>query len=110
MTITLRYPEYGEGCEHTFPDDWEFGGAVGGDPRADKRWRPTNYVYFDRTLRPIHYTCVPLCDHAALTVFKGAVQRYRPDSKIFFIQAQRPDGTEEMIYQDVEGALGGSTS
>lgn len=109
MTITLRYPEFG-GCEHTYPDDWEFGGAKGGDPRADSRWQPTTYIFMNRNFRPIFIGSDSLCDHEAINSKRLRVDSYHTDSKVYYIQAQRPDGTEELIYSDMEGALGGSTS
>lgn len=109
MTITLRYPEWGD-CEHTYPDDWEFGGAVGGDPRTDSRWRPTTYIFMNRALAPVYVGSDPLCDHEAIEGTRKRVDSHFPSSKVYYIKAQRPDGREEMIYQDIEGALGGRTS
>lgn len=54
---------------HEFEDDWEFGGADGLDPRADPRWRPTTYEYFDGGLHPIYVTQTPLCDDQAIDEF-----------------------------------------
>lgn len=108
MTILLRYPEWG--CEHLYPDDWTFGGAVGGDPRADPRWETTTYIFMNRMLAPIYVGSDPLCDHQAIEEKRLAVDGYFPGSKVYYIKAQRPDGSEEMIYQDIEGALGGSAS
>ena len=54
---------------HFFPDDWQFGGASGVDPRADPRWRPSTYVYFDAHLTILHVTQVPKCDDEAIDQF-----------------------------------------
>lgn len=108
MTIALAYPEYG--CSHEFPDDWVFGGAIGADPRADDRWRPTVYAYLNNKLRPIFVDSSSLCDHQAVQEKRLAVEGYFPPTKVYYIQAQRPDGTTQLIYHDIEGALGGSTN
>lgn len=109
MTIIIRRNDL-EGCEHEYPDDWTFGGANGGDPRADSRFQTTTYVYLNRNLRPIFVDSSSLCDHIAIQVKRLAVDGYFPPSKVFYIQAQRPGSDKpEMIYSDVEGALGGST-
>jgi hypothetical protein len=54
---------------HEYPDDWKFGGANGLDPRVDERYAPDTYVYFDRSLRILHLTQVPLCDDQAIDEF-----------------------------------------
>lgn len=107
MTILLRYPEWG--CEHEYPDDWTFGGAKGGDPRADQRFQPTTYIFMNRMLAPIYIGSDPLCDHEAIHSKRLRVDSYHTGSKVFYIKAQRPDGSEEIIYSDIDGALGGST-
>lgn len=103
MTIILRRHHIPD-CEHEYPDDWEFGGANGGDPRADRRWQPTTYEYLNRNLRPVYVSTVPLCDHEAIHRERVLVDTFR-GSRIFYIRATRPDDTVEMIYNDMEGAL-----
>jgi hypothetical protein len=61
--------DYIEPHQHHYPADWRFGGVDGLDPRADIRYRPSTYVYFDRRLQPIHLTQVPLCDNQAIDEF-----------------------------------------
>lgn len=100
--IEIEYPEYG--CKHEWPDDWEFGGANGLDPRADSRWMPSTYQYLDKGLNQIHVSQVPLCDHAAKGLFKGAVERYK-HAEACYIIVDRPDGKPEMILRpEVLGA------
>lgn len=106
--IVLEYPEWG--CEHEFPDDWTFGGAVGADPRADPRYLPTTYEFLDRSFRRIHVCCSPLCDHEAIRGKRPRIEGSFRDAKVFYIKAIRPDGTTEVVYSDIEGALGVSTT
>lgn len=108
MTILLRYPEISPDCEHIYPDDWTFGGAKGGDPRADQRFLPTIYTFLDRMLSPIYIGSDCLCDHEAIHSKRLRVDNHHTSSKVFYIRAERPDGCTEMIYSDIEGALGGS--
>lgn len=62
--------EYGvDHDEHEFPEDWIFAGANGIDPRADVRWMPTTYQYFDEKLKLLHTTQTPLCDDQAIDEF-----------------------------------------
>jgi hypothetical protein len=81
---------------HTYSDDWDFGGANGLDPRADIRYRPTTYRYFDARLRVIDLTQVPLCDDQAIDEFTK-VAGYGPGFSPVWLQATRPDGTVETI-------------
>ena len=81
---------------HQFPDDWEFGGARGMDPRADRRWRPTTYLYLDDHLHVIETTQTPLCDDQALDEFTK-VRDYGPGYRPAFLQAKRPDGTLDVL-------------
>lgn len=106
--IKLEYPEWG--CEHEWPDDWVFGGAIGGDPRADPRYLPTVYEFLDRNLRRIHTCCSPLCDHEAIQDKRVRIERSFKDAKVFYIKAIRPDKSFQLIYADVEGALSVSTN
>lgn len=94
--IVIEYPH--TDCSHEYPNDWDFGGANGLDPRADPRWMPTTYQYLDKELNEIHITQVPLCDHAAKGLFKGTVERYK-HRPVCYIIADRPDGRPEMILR-----------
>lgn len=91
--------------EHTFPDDWIFAGDNDADPRADPRWRPTTYVYFDQKLRPIWHTQTPLCDHQALDEFTKVTQfgptfqpmlieKHEPGKKSIFLPYQYDPATD----------------
>lgn len=97
--IILDYPEYG--CSHSFPPDWEFGGHLGGDPRADPRWQPSTYEYFDSKLHRIMITQAVLCDHAALTVQRAAIEQ-RTGGTVCYIFVTRPDGTPEILLSELE--------
>lgn len=55
--------------EHTYPDDWTFGGALGLDPRADERWQATTYYYYADDATILWTTQTPLCDDQALDEF-----------------------------------------
>lgn len=77
---------------HEWPDDWEFGGATGQDPRSDPRWRPTTYVYLDEGLHRVHLTQTPLCDDQAIDEFT----RYR-GSRASYLQVRRPDSGLELL-------------
>lgn len=77
---------------HELPDDWQFGGPDGLDPKADPRWKPTVYTYFDDKLFPIHVTTKPFCDDEAIddfTLVASWGQSFNP----VWIQAKRLDGT-----------------
>lgn len=54
---------------HEFPNDWEFSGANGRDPRGDQRWRGDTYIYLDDHLNSIWTTQTPLCDEQAIDEF-----------------------------------------
>jgi len=67
MKIKCRYGfdhEY-----HEYPNDWIMGGANGEDPRADPRWKPTTYLYYDWQAQVIWTTQTPLCDDQAIDEF-----------------------------------------
>lgn len=81
---------------HELPPDWEFGGPTGLDPRADPRWRPDVYTYFDDRLFPIHLTTVPFCDDEAIDNFTQ-VAGYGRDFNPVWIQVKRVDGTVETL-------------
>lgn len=57
------------GAYHVYPDDWIFGGAGDLDPRADPRYMPDTYFYYDYKLREIYMTQTPLCDDMAIDNF-----------------------------------------
>ena len=102
--ISLDYPEWK--CSHEYPDDWVFGGPLGGDPRADVRYRPNVYEFLDWKLQVIHTDCSPLCDHEAVSGKRMSVDRNFPTSKVYYIKVTRPDGSTGLIYSDIEGAIG----
>lgn len=81
---------------HEYPDDWRFGGASDLDPRADSRYRPTVYEYYDSSAQVIHTTVVPLCDDEAIDRFTD-VAAYGPAYNPVWLSAKRPDGTLEML-------------
>lgn len=54
---------------HEYPEDWEFGGANNLDPRSDRRYVPTTYIYLDANLREVWSTQTPLCLDQALDEF-----------------------------------------
>lgn len=68
MTVVIECP-YEPVHEHEFPEDWEFGGANQLDPRSDRRWTPTTYVYLDSNLHEVWTTQVPLCLDQAIDEF-----------------------------------------
>lgn len=75
--------------EHRFPSDWQFGGANDLDPRADPRWKPTVYEYFDEGLHSIHRTVAPLCDDEAIDNFTR-VAGWGPTFRPVYLSAQHP--------------------
>lgn len=81
--------------EHKFPEDWIFGGANDLDPRADPRWKPTTYVYYDQNASEITLTQAPLCDDEALDLF-SQVARFR-GAQPKWCSAKRPGGVVEML-------------
>lgn len=54
---------------HEFSDDWSFGGARNQDPRADRRWTQTTYIYLNDHLNVVWTTQAPLCLDQALDEF-----------------------------------------
>lgn len=94
--IELSHTVADEECVHEFPDDWDFGGANRTDPRADSRWQPTTYIYFDDRLRDVHITQVPICDNEAIDNF-SKVAEYGPAFNPRWLHAKRPDGTTSPI-------------
>lgn len=66
ITVQCRYePPH----THTYPDDWEFGGPAGTDPRSDSRWRGDTFLYYDENFNQIWLTQTPLCDDQAIDEF-----------------------------------------
>lgn len=94
--IDLIHEALGEEHAHEFPDDWTFGGPNETDPRADPRWKPTTYEYYDSKVRRIHVTQVPLCDDEALDYFTK-VAGWGAGFDPVWVSAKRPDGNMEML-------------
>lgn len=94
--ILLTHLPSDEECVHEFPDDWQFGGANGTDPRADTRWVQSTYLYYDDRLRVVHFTQVPICDNEAIDYFTK-VASYGPEFNPCFLQVKRPDGHIEPV-------------
>ena len=93
MRVKCRFePEH----FHEYPDDWEFGGPTGLDPRADSRWRPTTYEYWDDQANRIHLTQVPLCDDQAIDEFTK-VAAYGPAFNPVWLSKKVPGGKLEML-------------
>jgi TPR repeat protein len=70
-----------EGPDHEYAWDWLFGGADQNDPRADARWKPNTYTYYDERLDIICTTQTPLCDDQAIDEFTrvaGMGPKYKP--------------------------------
>lgn len=82
--------------EHVYPEGWEFGGANGSDPRADPRWEPNTFTYWNDDATIAWITQTPLCDDQAIDEFTKVAAMgsgFRPR----WLQVKRPDGTEEML-------------
>lgn len=82
--------------EHEFPEDWIFGGASGLDPRADPRWRPTTYEYYNERAERLWCTQTPLCDDQALDECTK-IASMGPTFNPHWISAIRPDTGAEML-------------
>jgi hypothetical protein len=80
---------------HEYPDCWIFGGANELDPRADPRWKPTTYIYYDRDTSEITTTQWPLCDDEALDNFTQVARIRGADPR--WISAKRPSSSPEML-------------
>lgn len=90
MTIEQECQYAPETCpEHRFPDDWQFGGPAGTDPRLDPRWQPKVFIYLDRTLHPIHTTSAPVCTEQAIDEFT-LVANYGPGFSPVYLQVKDP--------------------
>lgn len=84
------------GSQHTHPDDWIFGGADGDDPRADPRFEPNNYTFYDENVQPIWTTSTPICDDEAIDMFTWVASlgnNFNPH----WLSVRRKDGKEEMF-------------
>lgn len=85
-----------DGPPHVYPGDWIFGGPHKNDPRADPRWRPSTYEYFDDKLIRLHITQTPLCDDEAIDNFT-IVGKYGVAYNPVHLAVMRPGGPYEMI-------------
>ncbi len=82
--------------QHTFPDDWEFGGPSGSHPAADPRFVASSYTYFDADLTILDITSEFTCDEAALdacTKLAGRGRAFNPR----WVQVIRPGGEKLML-------------
>lgn len=73
---------------HEFPDDWEFSGANGLDPRIDPRWVPERrgmYDYINEDMTKCLSTHVPLCDDQALDEFTKVARRIGSNPKYLIV-------------------------
>ena len=82
--------------EHVLPGDWCFGGVDNLDWRADPRWKPSTYMYFDDKLVEIYVTQVPKCDDEAIDMF-SFVASIGKDFNPIWLRVKRPDGTESRL-------------
>lgn len=80
---------------HEWPDDWEFGGPTGLDPRADPRWRGDTYYYYDADLTLLQVTQVALCDDQAIDEFTK-IAGYGPKFNPRYLQVKRA-GTTDIV-------------
>lgn len=80
------------GDEHTFADDWKFNDQ--GDPRADPRFKPTHYQYFDKEICAVYLSGAFLCEDEALDYFTVIAKEF-PDVK--YIAARQPDADKYSI-------------
>lgn len=78
---------------HEYPPDWIFDGPNNLDPRADPRWKPTTYYYFNASLEIIFTTQTPLCDEEAIYEFTK-VRDLGPGFAPVYIAARRPGDKE----------------
>lgn len=89
------------GCRgHIFPVGWILGGPDLSDPRADPRWMPTTYTYYNDKLEVLHVTQTPLCDDQAIDEFTE-VSGYGSGYKPVWIAARRP-GEEKVAMLPVK--------
>jgi hypothetical protein len=82
--------------EHTYPDDWIFGGASGNDPRADPRYKACTYTYYDADASALWITQTPLCDDRAIDEFTKIAnmgKTFNPK----WLGVKRPDESVDML-------------
>ena len=99
--------DYFEPHKHRFPADWFLGGSDGLDFRADARFVPSTYVYFDNRLQPIHITSAPGCDHQAIDEF-SKVAGWGDGFNPVWLQVTRKGGKPETLpitYDKTEDAV-----
>ena len=92
--IIIQECNYEPPHQHEFPSDWEFGGADGEDPRADRRWQPTTYQYLNAHLDLVWTTQVPLCDDQAIDEFTK-----HSELGVVYLQVRRP-GERDFVLLD----------
>ena len=85
--IEIRCP-YDPPHVHQYPDDWEFGGASGTDPRADRRWKPSTYIYYDADLTVLETSQTPLCDDQAIDEFTKVAAKGRDFNPVWLYVAR----------------------
>jgi len=95
MTLVQACP-YEPPHVHEYPDDWQFGGPSGTDPRLDPRFIPNVYIYFDSQLKVIHITSAYICHDEAIDNFT-AVAGYGPGYNPKWIQVKYPDKSTETL-------------
>src|SRR6478672_10448353 len=81
---------------HEYEEDWLFGGANGLDPRADPRYKPTTYTYYDSDATLLWTTQAPLCDDQAIDEFTK-IAAMGPTFRPKWLGVKRPDGSVEML-------------
>lgn len=94
--IELTHEALEEEHTHILLDDWHLGGPNSTDPRADSRWAPTTYEYYDGRAQRIHVTQVPLCDDEALDYFT-TVAGWGKGFNPVWVSATRPDRSVQML-------------
>lgn len=90
MTQTTLLPPielicpWDENCvQHTYPADWKFSGASGTDARADSRFMPDVYTYYDAEMHELYITTSLLCDEHALDYFTNVATWGRDWSPVY---------------------------
>lgn len=78
--------------EHEYPDDWQFGGPSGTDPRQDPRFEPASYQYLDAHLEVIHSTSHACCDDEAIDYFTQVAES-GPTMRPVWLRVRRPGET-----------------
>lgn len=93
--MSVEIPCAFEGVPHTYPSDWQFGGANGKHPGADPRWKPSTYIYYDKDATEVWRTQVYLCDDEALNGFTRVAEIV--GASPHWIAVERPGGKSEML-------------